>query len=125
MTQTTIAICQHCGGEPQFKASSAHVYGGRDYGPIWECSCGARVGCHKGTKRPLGTVCDDATREARKAAHAAFDPLWRRGVGRFRWQCYQALASAMSLTTDECHIGSMTAEQCRRVVALVNAGEIR
>lgn len=122
--QTEIAPCQHCGGKPQFKPSSAHVYNGQNYGPIWECSCGARCGCHKGTNRPLGTVCDEPTRQARKSAHAAFDPLWKHRHPEFRNFMYTRLAELMGLTKDECHIGSMNAEQCREVVEIVRTGEL-
>lgn len=41
--------------------------------------CDARVGCHPGTKAPLGRLATRRVRVARQRAHAAFDPLWKQG----------------------------------------------
>ena len=47
-------ICLYCEQPATFRPTSSHVYA-RDYGPLWECrECKAWVGCHKGTKQPLG-----------------------------------------------------------------------
>lgn len=59
-------------------------------------------------------LADRETHEARKAAHAAFDPIWKSGkAGRGR--AYKLLAEAMGLSRDDCHMKLMTAEQARRV----------
>lgn len=109
--------CPYCGKGPSL-ADSKEVYG-KSYGPIWICrDCNAYVGCHRGTCRPLGTLANEETREARKRAHAAFDPLWR---GKFmgRNQAYRALAKKLGIEKKDCHIGMLDAETCRRVVAVV------
>ena len=65
---------------------------------------------------------DQETHEARKAAHAAFDPIWHFGMAS-RGEAYAMLAAAMGMTTKECHMKLMTAEQARRVPSI--AAEIR
>lgn len=68
-------ICPYCERPAEFLASSARVYHGRDYGPVWAClPCAAWVGCHKGTTQPLGRLANAELRKAKMAAHAAFDP---------------------------------------------------
>jgi hypothetical protein len=57
---------------------------------------------------------DAATHEARKAAHASFDALWKSGL-LSRGRAYKLLAEAMGMTRDECHMKLMTAEQARHV----------
>ena len=87
--------------------------------------CMAYVGTHKGTNQPLGALADARTREARKCAHAAFDPLWKRkmlkdNVNKFiaRSSGYKWLAKALEIEPESCHIGMMTEEQCNRVVEI-------
>lgn len=97
---------------------------------FWQCKpCGAYVGCHAagvgqgdGTK-PLGRLADAELRKAKKDAHFAFDGLWLNSPNRRRARgaAYAWLADAMGLTADECHIGEMDAQQCRRVFQLVLA----
>lgn len=87
------------------------------------CACGAYVGCHDGTLRPKGSPCGPETRAARIAAHAAFDPLWRRkavkeGVSGnvARGAGYRWLAEQLGIKPEDCHIGMMDAATARRVV---------
>ena len=97
---------------------------------FWQCKpCGAYVGCHApgsgqgdGTK-PLGRLANAELRNAKKDAHYAFDRLWLDAPNRRRARgaAYAWLAEAMGLTADECHIGEMDVQQCRRVVQLVMA----
>lgn len=97
----------------------------------WLCNrCGAYVGTHKGTINPLGTPCGEETRKARIAAHAAFDPMWRKRMrlsglkqSVARGRGYKWLAAQMGLSRKDCHIGMMTAEQAWRVVELCRARE--
>jgi hypothetical protein len=99
------------------------VYGGRSYGPIWLCRpCQAWVGCHAGTDEPLGTLADAETREWRKKAHAAFDPMWKSGP-MTRAEAYRWLAGRLGVDQDECHVGLFGAETCRQVVELCKWGE--
>lgn len=70
---------------------------------------------------PLGLPANRATRNARQAAHAAFDPFWRvrnqfkKGARR---EAYRWLRTAMAIPKAQCHIGMFTVEQCAQVIAL-------
>lgn len=102
----------------------------------WICECGAYCGCHKGTDyTPLGRPAGPATRKAREAAHAAFDPLWKRvaerdnlNAGHARNRGYRFLAGQLGIERADCHISHMDAVRCGQVVAICEAvrrGEIR
>jgi len=113
------AICIECG-------AGAKLVGGKRIYPhrpdlfakqFWLCGCGAYCGCHPGTEQPLGSPCGPDTRKARSAAHAAFDPMWKRGhMGRRA--AYKWLAEATGIDPDRCHMGMMTADEARCVVAV-------
>lgn len=84
-------------------------------------SCGRYVGSHPdGT--PKGTPADSETRNARRKAHDAFDPLWRKELftkSSFasRSDAYKWLSAEMGV--QEAHIGHMTATEALRVVEIV------
>ena len=111
--------CPYCGSKAVL-VSSAVVYGGRDFGRIWCCprwpQCDSYVGCHRGTKRPLGSLANAELRAWRRRAHAVFDRLWRTGGRRNDW--YGWLASELGIAQAQCHIGMFDVEQCKRVVEL-------
>ena len=94
--------------------------------PFWRCCvCQAYVGCHDGTYRPKGSPCGPETRQARIAAHAAFDPLWRRKMeadgltqGHARAKAYKWLAEQLGTAPEATHIGMFDAATARRVVEL-------
>ena len=106
-------ICPYC-GKQSVCIDSAEVYG-RSYGWMWICRpCDAYVGCHKPGKQPLGRLANKELREAKKEAHAAFDPLFRYNGKRkegYRW-----LAQQLGMTKAECHIGMFDVAECRAVV---------
>jgi hypothetical protein len=90
---------------------------------FWLCApCEAYVGCHKygdGT-RPLGRLANRELRDAKQAAHTAFDPLWR-GRGKTdltREEAYSWLAEQLEIDRKQCHIGEFDVIQCRKVVAI-------
>jgi hypothetical protein len=90
---------------------------------FWKCVCGAYVGCHDGTFNPKGSPSGHETRQARIAAHAAFDPLWRRkaeqaGIakGHARAKAYRWLSERLGIDAKETHIGMFDAATARRVV---------
>ena len=62
---------------------------------------------------------DAETHDARKAAHAAFDRIWKSGVMK-RGQAYRALAEEMGLTRADCHMKIMDAPTARRVPAIAD-----
>src|ERR1700677_2903088 len=64
-------ICPYCGGTSIFLNSSAKIYGGRDYGPVWYCDKDqAWVGCHRGTMSPLGRLANAELRKLKMNVHA-------------------------------------------------------
>ncbi|EQA97116.1 zinc-finger-containing protein [Sphingobium sp. HDIP04] len=90
---------------------------------FWRCGCGAYCGVHAGTLKSLGRPAGKATRDARQAAHAAFDPLWERkmrrdGVSkqRARGAGYKWLASQIGIAPKDCHIGDMDRATALKVV---------
>ena len=64
---------------------------------------------------------DKATHEARKAAHAAFDPVWRvpdpAYVGFSRSVAYSMLAEELGIPREECHMKMMDKDTALRVPA--------
>lgn len=56
---------------------------------------------------------DADTHEARKAAHEAFDPLWRSGA-MTRAEAYAALRAETGLSEKNCHMARMSAARARR-----------
>lgn len=84
-------------------------------------TCTRRCGTHKGTWQPLGTPANAAERAARRAAHAHFDPLWRRdaaGETEGRAHFYRWLAEELKIPPERCHIGMFDVETARRAVEL-------
>ena len=90
------------------------------YGFKWTCQdCDASVGCHKGTKTPLGTMATSQTRKARMRAHDAFDPIWKESPRRNgRKKAYFWLAKKLGIDFRDCHIGLFDEETCNRVVEI-------
>jgi len=109
---TQAPICPECGRKGTLRDSSI-VYG-RSYGRIWYCDCidgGVYVGCHRDTSMPMGNMANASLRALRKRAHAAFDPIWRKGQMP-RLEAYSWLAARMSIPVDRCHIAMFDEEQC-------------
>ena len=77
--------------------------------------CDAYVGIHVGTTKPLGRLANKSLREAKKAAHAAFDPLWRSGSMK-RASAYKWLAQQLGIDGRDCHIGMFDVATCYRVI---------
>lgn len=115
--------CDYCG-------KAAGLIAGKEVYPhrpelaerhFWVCwPCDAWVGCFDRGDRdePMGELADEALRDARRAAHAAFDPLWQQGA-LTRETAYEWLAGAMATPVMRCRIGRMSLADCRRVVELV------
>lgn len=110
--------CDYCGTLTMFVDSKV-IYG-KSYGMIYLCpNCGAYVGVHKGTDKPLGRLANAELRKWKNAAHRAFDPLWQRGpfLGR-RNASYGWLAKQMQLPVEKTHIGMFDIENCRKAIAI-------
>jgi hypothetical protein len=115
--------CPYCGAEVKLVGGEA-IYPHRPdlfEKRFWQCApCQAYVGCHGNTTEPLGRLANAELRQAKMAAHRAFDPLWReypkeerkeRRKGAYAW-----LSKALNVPPDECHIGMFDEALCRRVV---------
>ena len=73
--------------------------------------CGAWVGCHPGTTKPLGRLANAHLRQAKMRVHALLDPLWRSGAAK-RSTVYARLSDHLSITPQECHVGMFDLERC-------------
>ncbi|OJB35398.1 zinc-finger-containing protein [Burkholderia ubonensis] len=116
--------CPYDGGTVEI-VKNAEIYG-RPYGEwpwAFLCrTCRAYVGLHPFTGIPLGTLADAPTREARKRAKAAFNPIWQSGA-MTRTDAYVWLAQQLGIAVGECHVGWFDATVCDRVVAICTRSE--
>ncbi|CAN7332747.1 zinc-finger-containing protein [Rhizobacter sp. LjRoot28] len=86
---------------------------------FWVCwNCNAWVGCHNGTDQPFGGLANEELRHARISAHKSFDPLWEQGR-MTRREAYAWLSKTLSIPSEDCHIGMLSLEDCRRVNQVV------
>ncbi|PPE78258.1 hypothetical protein C3941_19530 [Kaistia algarum] len=123
-----IVPCTYCGKAAEL-VTGATMYPHRPdlaAKQFYRCvPCSAWVGCHDGTTRPLGILATAELRQAKSAAHAAFDRLWKAKIERdgcskkaARGAGYAWLADQLGIEAADCHIGMMDAATCRRVVEL-------
>lgn len=104
-----------------------HLVGGDEIYPhrpdlhdrnFYLCSCGAYVGCHRGTANALGSPAKLELRQERMKLHAIFDPLWQRKMKRgfskrfARNSAYLWLAKEMDLSQCQCHISQFDKKKC-------------
>lgn len=97
---------------------------------FYRCDCGALVSCHPGTAIAAGRPARAETRNLRRLAHQALDAIWgrhrsRMGAGYARAKAYKWLAGELGIRKQDCHIGAMDAEQCRRVIELCGARALK
>lgn len=122
-------ICRYCGGVIRL-VPAENIYGeaaakrlGLVGESIYQCqNCNARVGCHKGTTRPLGNVANETLRLKRMETHQVFDDYWRRR-GMTRTAAYRWLAKHLHLSVEQTHIGSFEMDQCQQVINLCQKEE--
>ncbi len=123
-------ICRYCGGIIRLVPASS-VYGasahrlGLEQESLYQCqNCNARVGCHKGTTKPLGNVANEALRLKRIETHHIFDAFWT-SRHMTRANAYRWLSQQMRLPAKETHIGGFEMDQCQMVIDLCTeaAGE--
>lgn len=117
------AICRYCGGVIRLIPAET-VYGssanrlGKKGEKLYQCqNCNARVGCHKGSIRPLGNVANEVLRLKRIEAHQVFDGFWKQR-GMSRTAAYKWLAEKMSLPEEAAHIGGFEMDQCQEAIEL-------
>lgn len=93
------------------------------YGTRWQCPVlHCSVCCWNGS---TSTPADDQTRDLRRKCHAEFDCLWKyvgknEPIFRTRGGAYDWLSHAMEIEPKKCHIGSFTADQCQRLLAILH-----
>ena len=80
-----------------------------------ETGCTGSHGCHPDGS-PLGIPANKETKQARIAAHEAFDALWEHGTIS-RDQAYRWLSKEFGR---DAHISKMDIEDCQRVIELVD-----
>ncbi|MED5607824.1 zinc-finger-containing protein [Pseudomonas sp. JH-2] len=113
-------ICE-CGGQVVLMNNSA-IYG-REYGDwpyVYACTavgCGRYVGLHPDTDLPLGTLADKPLRDARNRCKKPFERIWREDWMR-RKEAYAWLAQDMGISTEECHFGLFSTQQCEQAKQL-------
>ena len=81
--------------------------------------CDARVGCHPGSKEPLGVIANAEHRRWKLEAHRAFDPIWKRKY-KTRKKAYIWLAKELDIDIANCHIGMFSLELCKRTTEISN-----
>lgn len=117
--------CPNC-GSPVFIDSNSCIYG-REHGEwpwaLMCTGCDSYVGLHPFTGIPLGTLATPQIRAARKAAKAAFNPLWEGDRAQMtRTAAYGWLAAELGIANvEECHIAWFGVAQCRAVEAAIRA----
>lgn len=124
MSLKKLEICRYCGGVIKLVPAES-VYGkaaakrlGLAGEFLYQCqNCNARVGCHKGTTRPLGNVANETLRLKRMETHQVFDAWWRHRR-MSRTAAYQWLAKSLNIPEDKAHIGSFEMDQCQKTIDL-------
>lgn len=77
--------------------------------------CRAYVGCHKNTKKPLGTPADKELRQLRIKVHNVVDKLWKSEY-LTRSEVYEMLSRKFKISKENCHIGMFNKKQCEDVI---------
>ena len=96
---------------------------------IYRCKeCSWQVWCHWSTEKPLGTLADKETRNARHLTHKLLDPLWENsGKGNYkswsRWkrrrELYKMIWKEMWIEKDCMHIWMFDINKCREAYRII------
>lgn len=120
MTSNSNLTCPKCRGRAAL-VTGAEVYPHRpDLHQKWFYAClpcQVWAGCHGDTKNQKGRLADAASRRLKIAAHEAFDPLWRT-KRMTRPAAYAWLRKQLGLDERACHMGWMSDDDLRRVIAV-------
>lgn len=88
---------------------------------VYYCrNCEASVGCHKGTKRPLGRMADRHVRRLRKIAHKYFDKIWITRLME-REAAYYWLSVSLGISRSKCHFGIMRSKHLKQAIEMCKA----
>jgi hypothetical protein len=112
--------CRYCNGTVRI-VGHAVIYFGRTFGDwpwVYRCeACSARVGMHRFTNLPLGTLADKTLRDVRNRCKKPFDRIWEGGhMGRS--QAYRWLGEHLGKSIADCHFGLFEAPECERAERL-------
>jgi hypothetical protein len=117
-SNTNEMICPYCNLNAVW-VENKEIYG-RNYGKsymIWLCRlCEAYVGCHKNTKKPLGTMANASLRKMRIHIHSLIDPIWKSGI-MSRKDLYKKLSDYMG---KEFHVGECNENDCKKIEAYIH-----
>ena len=133
------ALCPYCHQPSKIVGGDAIYPNRRDLALLkyHRCApCDAHVGCHKvgaylwdnGKKivsdgtLPMGRLANAELRQAKMAAHAAFDPIWR-DEGTPRRIAYDWLSKQLGIPINRTHIGEFDLAMCQRVVEVCKKRE--
>lgn len=128
-------VCPHCERAAKLVTGAA-IYPGRSdlhTKKFWRCEpCGAYVGCHGLTARPLGTPANAELRRARTLLHEhRLDRIWQhaetcgdytpedhRAIGKIRGvarsRVYAFLSWKLGVDREDCHTAMFDLGTCRR-----------
>lgn len=113
-------ICPYCGAQALLREGS-FLFDKPYINHLYVCvrypECDAYVAAHDGTKRPMGSLANEALRKKRLLAHQHFDQLWKGASPVFtRKQAYNWLGDKLGGHIRRMHIGRMGEGMCDLVV---------
>ncbi len=114
-------FCTGCGTEVDARLTDgSEMYSHRDdldSHQFWICdTCGAFVGCHPRSTRPLGYLASSEIKVWRKNIHAILDPLWKKKkIGRS--QAYAYIGNRLGRTYHTAEIYSV--EEGKQIYEIV------
>jgi hypothetical protein len=114
--------CPYC-GEVAFLRSGKEFFPGKkevERRNFWSCDpCDAYTGTDpKDNITPVGRLANAELREAKRAFHFCFDPLWKK-MGNGRHQSYTWLAGHMGILPEQCHSSLFDVDQCKRAIQII------
>ena len=117
-----VVLCPYCNSPPQL-VSGAERYPNHPEAHrrlFYVCTdCDASVGCHPGSRTPLGTLADAPLRKVRQIAHEALAKLTtERSLSR--GEAYRWLADAMGRPPRDCHIAQFDLDLCAAASAAID-----
>lgn len=89
--------------------------------------CNATVGCHKGTKKPMGIFADREMKTMRTVCHRLFD-YDKKGQRRWatskeRNTLYLRLSRELGIEISSCHFSKMSKDELIRCIEILGGWE--
>lgn len=112
--------CMHCHGTTvPVKGSEIYPHMPRLHQKnYWLCDCGAYVGCHGDTLRPLGRPANAKLRKVRSDLHGMMDQLWKQGYIT-RETLYLELSQHLAISLQDTHVALFSLKECDSAFAWV------